>query len=173
MSHPVTTAASVRGRIAAGVSGLIVTAALFLTPAEADSDDVAITLSRGPGGETLELTLAQLAELPQVTVVTENEFSNGLVAYRGPLARDVLEQLALMQFDMLRFSAANDYYVEIPVSDFRDYDVILAMQADGVPLARREKGPLWLMYPISDHEELADPLYIHRLIWQVEKVEPS
>lgn len=78
-----------------------------------------------------------------------------------------------MQFDMLRFSAANDYYVEIPVSDFRDYDVILAMQADGVPLARREKGPLWLMYPISDHEELADPLYIHRLIWQVEKVEPS
>jgi hypothetical protein len=165
--------AFVRDRIAVGLSGLIVTTALFLTPAEADPDDVAITLSRGPGGETLELTLAELAELPQVTVVTENEFSNGLVAYRGPLARDVLEQLALMQFETLRFTAANDYYIEIPVTDFRDYEVILAMQADGVPLARRDKGPLWLMYPISDHEELTDPIYIHRLIWQVEKVEPS
>ena len=50
---------------------------------------------------------------------------------------------------------------------------LAAMQADGVPLARREKGPLWLMYPISDQADLQDPIYIHRLIWQLEKVEPS
>ena len=78
-----------------------------------------------------------------------------------------------MQFETLRFSAANDYYVEIPTEDFRRYDVIMAMQADGVPLARREKGPLWLMYPISGQADLQDPIYIHRLIWQLETVEPS
>ena len=54
----------------------------------------------------------------------------------------------------VRFIAANDYYVDIPTEDFADYDAILAMEADGKPLSRRDKGPLWLMYPISDHAEL-------------------
>lgn len=138
-----------------------------------EHDEVALTLSRGPGGEALELTLGDLAAMPQVTIVTENEFSNGLVAYKGPLVRDVVGQLALMDFDSLRFTAANDYYVEIPTADFRNYDVILAMEADGTPLARREKGPLWLMYPITGNDALQDPIYIHRLIWQVTRVEPS
>lgn len=138
----------------------------------AASGEAVLQLSRG-GGEVIDLTLEDLAALPQVTIVTENEFSDGLVAYKGPLVRDVVDQLALMEFDSLRFVAANDYYVDIPTADFRDYDVIFATQADGAPLARREKGPLWLMYPISDHAELQDPIYIHRLIWQVVRVEPS
>ena len=71
----------------------------------------------------------------------------------------------------MRFVAANDYYVDIPTSDFADYDAILAMEADGEPLSRREKGPLWLMYPISDHAELRDPIYLRRLIWQVVRIE--
>ena len=153
---------------------LLFSAALMSRPAVADEHSAtALTLSRGPGAQTLELTLENLAALPQTTVVTENEFSNGLVAYRGPLARDVLNQLSLMEFESVRFIAANDYFVEIPTEDFRRYDVILAMEADGAPLARRDKGPIWLMYPISDQEELGDPIYIHRLIWQVVRIEPS
>ena len=109
--------------------------------------------------------------LPQVTIVTENEFSDGAVTYSGPLVRDVLEHLALDQADTVRFTAANDYFVEIPTDDFRRFNVILAMEADGKKLSRREKGPLWLMYPISDHAELRDPIYIHRLIWQVVRIE--
>ena len=58
------------------------------------------------------------------------------------------------RLETVRFTAANDYFVDIPTSDFRDYDAILAMEADGETLSRREKGPLWLMYPISDHAEL-------------------
>ena len=45
------------------------------------------------------------------------------------------------------------------------------MEADGEKLSRREKGPLWLMYPISDHAELNDPIYLRRLIWQVVRIE--
>jgi hypothetical protein len=138
----------------------------------AAGQDGALVLSRGAGdAETLEFTLDELAALPQVTIVTENEFSDGPVTYKGPLVRDVLEHLALDQADTLRFIAANDYFVEIPTSDFRRFNVILAMEADGKKLSRREKGPLWLMYPISDHAELQDPLYIHRLIWQVVRIE--
>ena len=116
-------------------------------------------------------SLEELAALPQVTVRTENEFSDGVVAYRGPLVRDVLSKLGLDRLERVRFVAANDYYVDIPTDDFRTYDAILAMEADGEPLSRREKGPLWLMYPISDHSELRDPEYLRRLIWQVVRIE--
>jgi hypothetical protein len=133
-----------------------------------------LVLSKGPGGggETLGFTLAQLAALPQATVVTENEFSDGPVVYRGPLVRDVLEHLGLDEAETLRFIAANDYYVDIPAADFRRYNAILAMEANGTTLSRRDKGPLWLMYPLSDHPELrGDPVYITRLIWQVMRIE--
>jgi hypothetical protein len=134
--------------------------------------DPALTLVRGPEGtESLEFTLEALAELPQVTIVTENEFSDGAVSYRGPLIRDVLAHLGLDQAATIRLTAANDYYVDIPSSDFRRYNVILALEADGARLSRREKGPLWVMYPISDHSELRDPVYNTRLIWQVVRIE--
>jgi hypothetical protein len=42
---------------------------------------------------------------------------------------------------------------------------------DGVPLSKRDKGPIWMIYPMSDHEELRDPVYNSRLIWQVVKLE--
>jgi hypothetical protein len=134
--------------------------------------DPALTLVRGPEGtESLDFTLEALAELPQVTIVTENEFSDGAVSYRGPLIRDVLAHLGLDQAATIRLTAANDYYVDIPSSDFRRYNVILALEADGARLSRREKGPLWVMYPISDHSELRDPVYNTRLIWQVVRIE--
>ena len=117
------------------------------------------------------LSLEDLAALPQVVVKTENEFSDGVVSYRGPLARDVLAELGLERLNTVRLVAANDYYVDIPTSDFADYDVILAMEADGKPLSRRDKGPLWLMYPITDNDALRDPIYLRRLIWQVVRIE--
>jgi hypothetical protein len=123
------------------------------------------------GQVELDLSLEDLAAMPQVTVVTENEFTDGMVSYQGPLVRDVLDMVGLGGLETVRFVAANDYFVEIPTSDFQNYDAILAMEADGKPLSRREKGPLWLMYPISEHAELQDPEYLRRLIWQVVRIE--
>jgi hypothetical protein len=149
----------------------VAVAAIAPLSTRAAASDAALTVTRGAEREAISLTLDELAAMPQVTIVTEHEFVDGRVAYRGPLMRDLIDRLALGQAETLRFTAANDYHVEIPVSDFRAYDAILAMEADGAPLSRREKGPLWLMYPISDHDELRDPVYVARLIWQVTGIE--
>lgn len=155
--------------LCAAVLGL---AAGLAAPTAAPAQDAALTLTRGAGSsETLEFSLESLSELPQVTIVTENEFSDGPVSYRGPLVRDVLAHLGLDQTETVRITAANDYYVDIPTSDFRRYSVVLAIEADGKRLSRREKGPIWVMYPISDHPELRDPVYNTRLIWQVVRIE--
>jgi hypothetical protein len=128
-----------------------------------------LTLSRGE--TAVPLSIADLEAMPQHALVTSNEFTDGEVTYVGPLARDVLARMDLEGVAYLRLTALNDYYIDVPRSDFYRYDVIFAMEADGQRLSRRDKGPLWLMYPISDHPELSDPIYNARLIWQVVRVE--
>ena len=144
---------------------------LILSPAAIAAGEVTLELVGAGPSQSRELTLDDLAALPQFEVRTENEFTDGLVTYRGPLVRDVLAELGLERLTTVRFVAANDYYVDIPTSDFAQYGVILAMEADGTPLSLRDKGPLWLMYPISDNPTLRDPIYLRRLIWQVVRIE--
>jgi hypothetical protein len=150
---------------------LLVSFLLGASTAAAVASTPVLTLVGASGESSLELTLEELQALPQVTIRTANEFTDGIVAYRGPLVRDVLAMLRLDRLETVRFVAANDYFVDIPTEDFRSYEVILAMEANGRQLSRREKGPLWLMYPISDHPELRDPVYLRRLIWQVVRIE--
>lgn len=130
--------------------------------------EAALVLSNG--SQELELSLDDLETMPQKTVRTTNDFVDGPVSYRGPLVRDVLARVGLDKADSVRLMAANDYYVDIPTQDFRDYDAILALEADGERLSPRDKGPIWLMYPISDYPALRDPIYTRRLIWQVVRI---
>jgi hypothetical protein len=151
--------------------GLVLPFGAVLVPASASASEALLTLVDGASGEEIELTREELEALPQYDVTTETEFADGMVTYRGPLVRDALDLLAIGRSESVRVYAANDYYVDVPTSDFRDYNVILALKADGIELSRRDKGPIWLMYPISNHPALADPVYISRLIWQVVRVE--
>lgn len=130
-------------------------------PAPATAEDAA----------PIALLEADLALLPQASLRTGNEFTDGEHSYTGPLVRDVLRVVGLAEAGTVRFTAANDYTVEIPVADFDRYDAILARRLDGRPMSLRDKGPLWLMYPVSAHPELRDPIYVSRLIWQVVAVE--
>jgi len=139
--------------------------------AHAAAASPALQLISSGAAETLDLTIDQLAELPQTSFATETEFTDGMVTFSGPLVRDVLKQLHLDELETVRFVAANDYYVDVPTSDFTRFPVILALEADGKRLSRRDKGPIWLMYPISDYAGLRDPVYLRRLIWQVVRIE--
>jgi hypothetical protein len=94
-----------------------------------------------------------------------------VVEFVGPLARDVLASFDLGAVTTVHLVAANDYSFDIPLGDLTKYDVILAMQADGKRLSIRDKGPIWLMYPLDDFPELQDPKYNLRLIWQLTVME--
>ena len=114
---------------------------------------------------------ADLLALPQVTIRTRTEFTDGVVEFVGPLARDAVASINTGTATGAHLVAVNDYAIDIPLSDLIKYDVILAMQADGKRLSRRDKGPLWLMYRLDDHPELQDSQYNIRLIWQLTEIE--
>jgi len=144
--------------------------AALAMPLPAMAQSPVLTVSNTVSGKTITLTEADLKALPQVVIHTENEFVDAMTAFEGPLARDVLA-LAGEGGSTVVLSAVNDYAVDVPIEDFINYDVVLAMSADGVPFSRRDKGPIWVIYPMSDHADLQDPVYNARLIWQLVKVE--
>ena len=44
------------------------------------------------------------------------------------------------------------------------------MRADGQDIGIRDRGPLWLIYPWSQHETLQRELYYSRSIWQIREI---
>lgn len=155
------------------VSGLAWLLAVLLIvggrPAVADTM-LSLRNAAQPGIE-VDLTEAELLAMPQTTISTRTIFTDGVVAFAGPLARDVVARIPIGTATNLHLVAINDYAIDVPLSDIMDFDVVLAMSADGKRLSVRDKGPIWFMYPLDDHPELQEQKYTPRLIWQLRTIE--
>ena len=116
------------------------------------------------------LDAAVLKSLPQITIITDTPWTEGQIRFEGPLLRDVLE-LVGAEGKSLKAIAINDYFVEIPATDAEMYDVILAMRLDDNDLNVRSKGPLWVIYPWKDNENLRSETYYSRSIWQLMRID--
>lgn len=112
---------------------------------------------------------AMLDALPQKSIVTETPWIKGTVKFTGPLLSDVLAAVNATGTNLKAY-ALNDYKVNIPVEDAKKYGVILARQMDGKPLAVRDKGPLFVMYPFAQFPEIKTSVYFSRCIWQLQSI---
>lgn len=121
--------------------------------------------------EKIEYDLAALEALPQTEYATENAFIDGSRVFAGPLLRDILAASDLLDDETIKLLAINDYEILFPVSDAVEFDVIIATRMDGDLMPVRGKGPLWIMYPISDNPTLDDPIYKGRIIWQLDEIQ--
>jgi hypothetical protein len=62
------------------------------------------------------------------------------------------------------------YQIELPVSDIKKFDPILAWARNGKVMSIREKGPLWLIYPFDSYSVLNGIAYSARSVWQIERI---
>ena len=47
----------------------------------------------------------------------------------------------------------------------------LGVSTATVSMTLRNKGPLWVIYPLTDHPELNKELYHSRMVWQLTALE--
>jgi len=125
----------------------------------------------GNGSGFIDFSRADLEALPQATIETSNDFIDGASVFRGPRAADVIDRVGRAGSIAVRLIAKNEYAIEISLDEIKMYQPILALEMDGKPLSVRDKGPIWLIYPMNDYPELKDPAYNGRLIWQLEMIE--
>lgn len=134
------------------------------------SGPVILTVSGNIGhtnvGNEAQFDRAMLEALPQHEFETGTPWTEGGSHYRGPLMRDLLTRLKA-ESDEVHVDALNGYGAEIPVSDFEEYDVILALEKDQKAIPIREYGPLWVLYPFDQDEALLSEKIRFRAVWQV------
>ncbi len=121
-------------------------------------------------GNEAHFDKAMLEALTQRTTQTSTPWHDGVVSFEGPLGRALLEAVGA-EGDQLNVVALNDYSSTVPISDFYDHDVILAMRADGQQLRIRDHGPLFIIYPFDENPSLLNEEILTRSVWQVKRIE--
>lgn len=121
-------------------------------------------------GKTAVFSMQMLSRLPQRTIFTKSPWYPAGAEFTGPLLRDVLQAVGAKGKTITAY-ALNDYKTEIPLDDATKYDVILARLMNGKPMAVRDKGPLFVVYPFDAVPELQAQMYYNRSAWQLTRLQ--
>ena len=100
---------------------------------------------------------------------TSTPWTEGVQSFEGILIGDLLDTIGA-DGDTVKAIALNDYVIDIPVSDFDRFEVLLALKMNGEYMRVRDKGPIWIVYPYDQHDELNEPGIKERAVWQLREL---
>lgn len=120
-------------------------------------------------GESAVFDAAMIHKLPTHEFRTWTPWFKEPVTFRGPLLQTLLDAVGA-RGHTLHMVALNDYAVNVPVSDARQFGPLLATHIDGKVMGVRDKGPLFLIYPFDSKPETRADQYYGRSIWQITRI---
>lgn len=110
-----------------------------------------------------------LEEIGMHSTRTKTPWTDGVSTFEGPLGRDVLSVVGAKGSNM-HITALNDFAADLPVTDFTENDVILALKLNGEYLQVRDKGPIFVIYPFDDVPSLYNEVTFAKSVWQVKTI---
>lgn len=114
--------------------------------------------------------LAMLQDMNPVEFETSTIWTDGVQSFTGVPLSVLLQELGITS-GTLRATAINDYAIELPVDSVEDEAPIIAFHMNGNPMSRREKGPLWIVYPYDSNGKFRSEVIYSRSIWQLDRLE--
>jgi hypothetical protein len=153
--------------------GILAVLCLGASPSAAETPAL-LTISGaiGAGAQdgTLVLDRAAIEAMPMTLVETETPWTQGKVKFEGIPLKSLLDTAAA-KGTVIHAIALNDYAVDVPVEDAANPKVIVAYRMNGETMRVRDKGPLWLVYPLSDDPALRNEATYSKMIWQIKALE--
>jgi len=120
--------------------------------------------------QTVSATYQELLARSDLTIITETPWTQGNTEFKGISAQAILAWMGVKQAD-LKVIALNKYWAVIPYSDIEKYNPVFAIQKNGKPMAIRDRGPVWSIYPLSSSGELNNEVLHSRMVWQISHIE--
>ena len=120
------------------------------------------------GGKAV-FDLASLEKLGMVSFQTTSPWYDGRTTFTGIPLQKLMDYVGA-KGSVVKVTALNDYTTEIPLNDFKKYNVILALKINGEYMRIRDKGPLFVVYPYDSLPELNNQIYYSRSAWQVSRM---
>ncbi len=159
---------------------IIFAQAMFLLTGAVQADQLAepqgeviLTVSGKLGLANLDGTahfdLSMLRELPTRSFSTSTIWTEGEVNFTGVALSELLRFLNA-EGNTIKALAINDYFVEIPADSVTEQDPMIAYLVNDVPMSRRQKGPLWIVYPYDSDPAFQTEVIYSRSIWQLDRL---
>jgi hypothetical protein len=145
-------------------------AATLSEPTEHVILEVTGTIASANSGDRARFDLPMLEKLGITRLETSTAWTEGTPVFDGVLLSDLLKAVGA-KGDTLTAVALNDYKVDVPISDFTKFPVILAYKMNGEILKVRDKGPLWIIYPQDQYAELKTKQTQNKWVWQVKEIQ--
>lgn len=126
------------------------------------SGNIANTNGRG----VADFDRAMLEDLQQHSVTMQTPWTEGDVSFQGFYVSDLMTMVGAEGREVVA-TALNDYSASIPFEDFSDRDVLIALEMNGEPMRVRDKGPLWVIYPVDPSTGELTVVDRDRMVWQL------
>ncbi|WP_417740714.1 molybdopterin-dependent oxidoreductase [Salipiger sp.] len=121
------------------------------------------------GDGTAAFDLEMLRALGATEITTDTIWTPGTITFTGVELKTLLEHVGATGTE-IDATAINNYTVVVPVEDAVEDGPILAYEMDGRLMSRREKGPLWLIYPYASNAAYRTEVIYSRSIWQLDRM---
>lgn len=120
-------------------------------------------------GTAARFDFDMLSALGTETIVTSTTWTDGVIEFTGVPVVAVLNAVDASGTTVTA-SALNDYASTMPIELLEESGAILAFTMDGERMSRRDKGPLWLIFPWDDKPVYARPEYKIHAVWQLNRL---
>jgi hypothetical protein len=138
-------------------------------------DEVIVTVMGKIGNpnvdDSIQMDMETIESVGLVEYLVTDPFDTGDLTFQGPLMRDLLDLWGVPDdATILHMVALNDYAVDVPISDLREFPVIFAVKQDGEYMPISTRGPAMLVYPYNDFD-FDHAVYDNYWIWQIKSIE--
>lgn len=111
-----------------------------------------------------------LNNLGLTEIKTTHSWADKATVFEGVAASRLLEAVGATG-SRIKAAAINNYAIDLEAAELRKYPVLLALKADGADLRRRDRGPIWIVYPRDTFPELKDEKHNFKWIWQLRSLD--
>ena len=153
---PLTTAALAEGALVEPTGRVVLTV----------SGKISVTNS----GDTARFDMEMLRALPAQSFSTTTLWTEGVHEFTGVPLAVLLQELGISGSTVDAW-AINDYLAEFDVSELEPNVPIIAYAMDGQPMPRRDKGPLWIVYPYDSSDHYRTEVVYSRSVWQLDRLD--
>ena len=113
---------------------------------------------------------AMLERIGVTTMATTTPWTEGQMTFDGVLARDLMKAVGATGNEAVAV-ALNDYKMNIPFIDLQRPDVLIAFRQNGRAISVRERGPLWIIYPVEPGTSIQTMEVRAKMVWQLKELQ--
>lgn len=116
------------------------------------------------------VALSDLESMPQTTYTTALPWLEKPAEFNGVKLSTLLQHTFGEVPQDIEVRAMNDYHSYISREDILRYQPIIAYKQDHNYIKVRNKGPYWLIYPVTTYPELDVSYYHSQMVWHINRI---